>query len=135
MPRRALKPLSSGENHFEIPELELECLKMLWEAGDLTVHGVRQRLYARRPLAYTTVMTVLDRLARKGAVSRRKVGRAYLYHSEYSQEAARDHALNRLVGHYFGGSREQLLTHLLGERGERTPSAGPSRAGLDEALL
>lgn len=130
--RRAREPGASGENHFEIPALELECLKVLWEAGDLTVHGVRQRLYARRPLAYTTVMTVLDRLARKGAVSRRKVGRAHVYHSEYSQAAARDHALNRLLEHYFGGSRQQLLAHLLGER---TASTGFSRSRLDEALL
>ena len=38
----------------ELPELELACLKILWESGDLTVHGVRERLQPHRPLAYTT---------------------------------------------------------------------------------
>lgn len=118
----------------EIAELELECLKALWEAGDLTVHGVRERLYPRRPLAYTTVMTVLDRLARKGAVSRRKVGRAHLYHAEYSQASARERALDRLLQDYFGGSRDSLLAHLAPTPILQRPAPVQQEA-LDEALL
>ena len=125
-------------------------MKVLWDVGDLTVRGVRERLYARRPLAYTTVMTVLDRLARKGAVSRRKVGRAHLYHTVYSRSAALDRALRRLLENYFGGSRDLLLSHLAPvvspqpapikpvpetpASGLRAPSPRPQET-LDEALL
>ncbi len=116
-------------------------MKILWEAGDLTVRGVRDRLYLRRPLAYTTVMTVLDRLARKGVVSRRKVGRAHLYHAVFSQAEARTRALDRLLEHYFGGSRDSLLSHLAVapvQRPVATLGKAPSaqlQEALDEALL
>ena len=117
----------------ELPELELACLKVLWEAGDLTVRGVRERLQPHRPLAYTTVMTVLDRLARKRAVSRRKVGRAHLYHAEYPRAAALDRALGRLLETYFDGSSDSLRSYLGGA--PASPRRSPPAETLDEALL
>ena len=116
----------------ELPDLELACLRLLWKAGDQTVHEVRDALRPSRPLAYTTVMTVLDRLARKGAVSRRKVGRAHLYHAEFPREAARLRALERLLDLYFDGSRESLMVFL----GAMPPEPRTSRAAaFDESLL
>ena len=55
------------------PPLELECLSVLWRLGESSVRTVQEALAASRPLAYTTVMTMLERLARKQLVSRRKV--------------------------------------------------------------
>lgn len=115
----------------ELPDLELACLRLLWQAGDQTVHEVRDALRPHRPLAYTTVMTVLDRLARKGAVSRRKVGRAHLYHAEFPKEDARQRALERLVDVYFDGSRESLIVFL----GAMPPEPRSSRVSFDESLL
>ncbi|PXY28286.1 BlaI/MecI/CopY family transcriptional regulator [Prauserella muralis] len=62
--------------------LEGEVLEALWAgAGPLSVRDVLDRLYAARsrPLAYTTVMTVLARLADEGAVQRQRAGRGYAY--------------------------------------------------------
>ncbi len=117
----------------ELPDLELSCLRILWTGGDQTVHGVRERLLPSRPLAYTTIMTVLDRLARKGAVSRRKVGRAHLYHAEFPREAALEHALEKLVEVYFDGSRAALISFLDGEPLATQPIRTP--ASFDESLL
>ena len=124
----------------ELPDLELSCLKILWEAGDLTVREVRERLQALRPLAYTTVMTVLDRLARKGVVTRRKVGRAHLYHAEFARAEARRRAVRRLLDHYFDGSAEALRSFLAGTpAARRAATAGAAPAApverLDESLL
>ena len=47
------------------PPLELECLKALWELGQGGVKEVRESLQERRPLAYTTVMTLLDQISRE----------------------------------------------------------------------
>jgi len=58
------------------PPLELLCLNALWTLGEGNVRDVRQIVVRTRPLAYTTIMTVLDRLVRKGMLSRRKIGRA-----------------------------------------------------------
>ena len=69
---------------------------------------------ARRPRAYTTIMTILDRLAQKGIVSRRKVGRAYLYRASLQAAEAQQSAVQHLVAGFFGGSREALAAHLKG---------------------
>ena len=61
------------------PPLELACLKALWSLQEGNVRAVQQVVALSRPLAYTTIMTVLDRLVRKGKLTRRKVGRAFVY--------------------------------------------------------
>src|SRR5580658_4529951 len=122
----------------ELPDLELTCLRILWRHGDLNVHDVRRLLRPQRELAYTTVMTVLDRLTRKGAASRRKVGRAHLYHAEIPRDHARGRAVERLLEVYFDGSRDSLITFL----DAAPPAAQASKAlaleasaAFDESLL
>lgn len=112
---------------FDLPALELECMKALWALGEATVEDIRARLLPFRPLAYTTVLTVMDRLARKGVAERRKRGRAHLYTSAVPQESVRERALERLVENFFRGSREELLSHLGGKRQNefRPPEAVP----------
>ena len=100
---------SSG---LHLPSLELECLQALWALGQGTVQQLHTHLLASRPLAYTTVMTVMDRLTRKGMVGREKRGRAHLYHPRVAEEELRKDALNRLLKDFFGGSREELLRYL-----------------------
>src|SRR5579864_1309636 len=94
------------------PPLELECLKALWGLGEGNVKDVRRALTSNRALAYTTVMTVLDRLARKGGVSRRKVGRSFVYVPVLSRTNLRRLAVQDLVDRFFDGSRESLIEHL-----------------------
>lgn len=57
--------------------LEREVMDVLWREGDLSVRDVQSRLL--RPIAYTTVMTTLDRLYKKGVLLRRQSGRAFFY--------------------------------------------------------
>ncbi len=61
-------------------ELEQQVMVLLWRAGEpLTVADVQELLARDRDLAYTTVMTVLDRLAKKGLARRERRGRAWCY--------------------------------------------------------
>ncbi|WP_314820212.1 BlaI/MecI/CopY family transcriptional regulator [Arachnia propionica] len=61
-------------------ELERQVMVLLWRAGEpLTVADVQGLLIRDRDLAYTTVMTVLDRLAKKGLARRERRGRAWYY--------------------------------------------------------
>ena len=68
------------------PPLELRCLTALWHLGEANVQAVREFLAPQKPLAYTTVMTVMDRLWRKGLLQRRRIGRAYLYEPRITRE-------------------------------------------------
>jgi len=96
----------------ELSRLELECMRAIWLGGSSTVHDVQQFLSPSRPLAYTTVMTILDRLAHKGAVTRRKKGKAYLYVPALELEDSRKIAVWQLIDFYFEGSSQKLMTYL-----------------------
>ena len=58
----------------QLGELEAEVLGVVWEMKQATVQEVKDALEPRRSLAYTTVMTVMSRLAEKGILERRKEG-------------------------------------------------------------
>ena len=116
-----------------LPPLELEVMKALWQLGESTVREVNTEMNRRRPLAYTTVMTLLDRLARKGAAARRKQGRAFLYRPLISRRAALEMVVDRLAIDFFGGSRDRLLAHLEGQ--DDGSPAGSAEETLDAALL
>jgi predicted transcriptional regulator len=94
------------------PPLELACLKALWSLREGKVREVQEVVARSRPLAYTTIMTVLDRLVRKGKLTRRKVGRAFVYSPEASRDSMRRAALRELVDGYFDGSEAELLEFL-----------------------
>ena len=85
--------------------------------------AVRQVVSESRPLAYTTIMTVLDRLVRKGMLARRKVGRSYAYVPQGTLEAARRAALRELLDGYFDGSERALRDFLEGRTAERATAA------------
>jgi BlaI family transcriptional regulator, penicillinase repressor len=104
---------------LDLAPLELDCLNMLWPMGEATVREIRDALASRRPRAYTTIMTIMDRLARKGIVERRKTGRAYVYKPNLTAEDARAHALAQVIDSFFGGSKELVIAHLE----EQSPSA------------
>ena len=60
-------------------DLEAEIMECMWELGSASVKDVHRCLLERREIAYTTVMTVMSRLAVKGLLVSRPQGRAYLY--------------------------------------------------------
>jgi|SRR5580704_13773490 BlaI family penicillinase repressor len=99
---------------LDLAPFELDCMNALWPLGEATVKQVRESLAAKRPRAYTTIMTILDRLAQKGIVSRRKAGRAYLYRANLRPADAQESAVEQVVAGFFGGSRDALAAHLAG---------------------
>jgi predicted transcriptional regulator len=106
------KPPSPRRSVLDLAPLELDCMNTLWPIGEATVRQIREGLAPRRARAYTTIMTIMDRLARKGIVERKKSGRAYVYRPKLSAEEARAHALAQVLDNFFGGSKEALLAQL-----------------------
>jgi predicted transcriptional regulator len=105
---------AAGPRHsiLDLAPLELECLTALWPMGEATVRDIHRELAAARPRAYTTVLTIMDRLAQKGIVARRKVGRAFLYQANLSADEARVKAVEKIVAGFFDGSSDALAAHL-----------------------
>jgi predicted transcriptional regulator len=127
----AARPYAPRKTIYELPPLELECMKVVWERGEASVREIREQLAAdHRPLAYTTVETIMDRLARKGVVARRKQGKAHRYTAVYPKAEARAQAVSALVEHFFDGSRQSLRGYLEGapvtEVHRPRPAAAPA---------
>lgn len=121
------------------PPLELECLKVLWKTGEANVKQVQEALAERKTLAYTTVMTLLDRLVRRGSATRRKVGRFFVYSPVVSRETLRGAAVRELLDAFFDGSVEELLRYLEVSpppaKPDQLPDQRASEETLDTALL
>jgi len=82
----------AGREHREtgLGPLEAEVMERIWGAGEpMTVRQLVERINEgrRKPLAYTTVMTVMSRLAEKGALRRRSQGRGYVYEATAADSA------------------------------------------------
>lgn len=95
--------------------LELEIMNLLWDHGPATVSELQPRM-AKEP-AYTTVMTMLNVLLRKGKVKRVQDGRAFRYRPAVTRQRATGTALEDLVKRMFGGSNEALLMAFVETRG------------------
>ena len=101
-----------GKDRELPPPLEMMCLNALWEISEGNVEDVRKVVSQNRPLAYTTVLTLLDRLARRGAVSRRKEGRGFRYQPTVERDKLRRMALRRFLEYHFDGSAANLRVFL-----------------------
>jgi len=101
---------------LDLAPLELDCMSRLWALGEGTVRQIRDNLAATRPRAYTTILTIMDRLAHKGFVTRRKTGRAFLYLPNLTLDEARARAISRVVEHFFEGSYETMANYLSGKQ-------------------
>ena len=91
-------------------ELEAAVMDVLWRASEpMKVRDVLDQLDTGRQLAYTTVLTVLDNLHRKGWVQRELVGKAYHYEPMTSRAEAAANALRELVN--ASGDPDGVLLH------------------------
>ena len=89
-------------------ELERHVMVLLWRAGEpLTVADVQEFLV--RDLAYTTVMTVLDRLAKKGLARRERRGRAWCYQPAEPQQVVLAREMAGLLHDVPVGVRDEAL--------------------------
>ena len=94
-------------------DLELAIMQVLWRAdGPLEVKAVAARLGRQR--AYTTVMTTLSRLHKKGYLTQHRQGRAFAYSPRVSQQTILKKTLSRIAVALFDGDVQALVPHLLG---------------------
>lgn len=98
-----------------LTDLELEMMKVVWEIAPCTVREVHERLLAQRPLAYTTVLTVMGILEQKGHLRRTREGRAHRYSPTRGRQKVLAEMVNEFLGRVFDGSARPLLLNLAEE--------------------
>ena len=123
-----------GPRHsiLDLAPLELECMSALWPMGEGTVRDIHRELSVSRKRAYTTVLTIMDRLAQKGIVTRQKAGRAYIYRANLSADEARMKAVEKIVAGFFAGSADALAAHLAAQGGVTNPFPAPESQVQEE---
>lgn len=104
MARRAGKQPTDGE---------LEVLKVLWEQGPLGLGRIHAALRERRPIAATTVATVLKMMLEKNLVERDDGPKGYLWRARLSRSRAVSGMIGKLLDHVFDGSARRLVAHLI----------------------
>ena len=101
---------------------ELRLMRVLWEKGQATVGEVVDALKTRPKPAYNTVLTLLRIMEKKGYVSHRKDGRAFIFLPTVDRADASRSALQTLMNRFFDGSPRLLMLNLL-EDAQLSPEA------------
>ena len=92
---------------------QLEILRVLWDRSEATVVEIHRALQAERPLASTTIATLLSRLEKRGLVAYRTEGRQYVYRAVLQEKDARRHALVEVTQDLFAGDVPMMVSQLL----------------------
>lgn len=116
-----------------LSDLQLELMRVLWRDGEAAVADVAAALGPGRPLAHTTVATLLARLARRGIVAARREGRQMLYRPLVGEQQVRRTMVSGLVQSLFGGDSKALLAHLVQENEVAAGDLARIRELLDAA--
>jgi predicted transcriptional regulator len=119
---RGFKPGARGAAHV-LGELETAVMEILWREPRLSVSQVEEQLRRRREIAHTTVLTTLDRMYRKGYLTREKQGKAFIYSPRYSREE------------FEHGLAQEVLSALLGQFTEPAISTFVDLVASDEGAL
>jgi predicted transcriptional regulator len=98
-----------------LTQAELRLMKILWERGESAVSDMVTAISAETELAYTSVLTTIRILEKKGYVCHRQEGRAFLYSSCVGESEAGRSEVRHVLQRFFGNSRERLLLSLLGD--------------------
>lgn len=97
-----------------IPDSELEVLKVLWSKSKATVREALDQLQsAGKNWSYATVATLLDRLTAKGMVSCDRMGTAFVFAPLVTAEEVQQKKLQNLIDHLYQGEPGLLVLHLL----------------------
>jgi predicted transcriptional regulator len=99
-----------------LTEQELEIMKVVWERDSTTVRDVYETLRAQRQIAYTTVMTMMRILERKGHLKVSRADRAYVYRPARPRQRVVGEMVREFVDRVFGGAAEPLVQHLVRDR-------------------
>jgi BlaI family transcriptional regulator, penicillinase repressor len=116
-----------------LSEAQLEIMHVVWGGGEVTVTDVWNVLSKRRQVTRNTVLTLMDRLEKKGWLNRRAEGQAHHYTAAAPRARTLGRVVQRLVDAAFAGSAEGLVLALLEGRGVTDAEARRIRQLVDTA--
>lgn len=104
-----------AKKDITLSEQQMEIMRVLWRGGEATVQDVREALSKDKPLATTTVATMLSRLEKRGIIDHKTDDRQYVYFPLVSENEVRRSMVKDLVSNVFRGDFAALMSHLVKE--------------------
>src|SRR3972149_10221922 len=97
----------------DLGELQRAVIEIVWALGRANVHEVRRRLAGGKKLAYTTVLTSLQKLEKAGWLTHRSEGKSYAYLPTGTRDQAGARSLRKFIKHVFDGDAMLMFQHLI----------------------
>lgn len=94
-------------------DLEAEIMELVWKEEEVSVRHIHQLLEKKREIAYTTVMTVMGRLADKGLLKKEKLGKMYIYQAALSEEEFNDSMAGSILSGLGGDLTRATLAYFV----------------------
>ena len=105
----------SENKPVKLSELQLTVMKVLWQHQRLSVSEAQQLLNEQKPMALTTVATLLKRMHEKNIVHAEKQGRQFFYSPATTEAEVKTSMLSNLLNHLFDGNPSELVHHLVAQ--------------------
>ncbi|MHC4132254.1 MAG: BlaI/MecI/CopY family transcriptional regulator [Planctomycetota bacterium] len=95
--------------------LQRAAMEIVWELGEASVHEVRNRMKREKKLAYTTVLTAMQKLEKAGWLQHKNKGKVYIYFPTRSREEAGARSVRKFIERMFEGDAVLMFQHLMEE--------------------
>ncbi len=105
----------SSKSLDHLGELQRVVIEVVWKLGEASVHQVRDQLARRKKLAYTTVLTTLQKLEKAGWLRHRNEGKVYIYLPTRSRREAGAKSVQKFVERIFEGDTLLMFQHLVND--------------------
>ena len=116
----------------DLGELQRAVIEIVWKLGRANVHEVREHLADRKKLAYTTVLTVLQKLEKCGWLTHKNQGKSYVYLPTATREQAGAKSLRKFIKHVFDGDAVLMFQHLIRETNLKDDELRTLRQMIDQ---
>lgn len=113
-------------------DLQRAVLEIVWDLREASVHEVRGRLRRKKKLAYTTVLSAMQKLERAGWLRHRTEGRSYVYLAVRSREQASSGSVRRFLKRAFEGDAVAVFQHLIRESNLNPADLGELRRMIEQ---
>ena len=113
-------PFKEGLNHV-LGTLEKDIMEVLWKRGESSVKDILDKFPADRNISYSAVITVTNRMTKKGLLKKRKMGKAYFYKPIYDKEQFFEMVSKKVVEGISGFSLKSAMVHFVDYMSQMDP--------------
>ena len=121
-----------GRSYESLGGLQRRVMDAVWELREASVQQVREHVDPQQALAYTTILSVMQKLEKQGWLRHRARGRAYLYQPATSREQVGSGALGTLLEKVFGGDRLMMFQRLIDDHQTSDDELAALRKMIDQ---